>query len=58
VTEEELQAEVRSLAQANNVSEAALGDMIRQDEERRGELLETLLHRKTVDFLIKKAIIG
>lgn len=58
VTEEELQAEVRSLAQANNVPEAALGDMIRKDEERRGELLETLLHRKTVDFLIKKAIIG
>jgi len=58
VTEEEFQAEVRSLAQANRVSEAALGDMIRRDEHRREELMESLLFRKTVDFLMKTSIIG
>ena len=58
VTEEEFQAEVRSLALANRVSEAALGDMMRRDEHRREELMESLLFRKTVDFLMKTAIIG
>ncbi|HPW19118.1 MAG TPA: trigger factor [Candidatus Aminicenantes bacterium] len=58
VTEEELQAEVRSLAQANRVSEAALGDMIRRDERRKEEIRESLLFRKTVDFLVKRAIIS
>jgi trigger factor len=58
VTEEEFQTEIRSLAQANRVSEAALGDMIRRDEHRREELRESLLFRKTVDFLMKTAIIS
>lgn len=58
VTEEEIQAEIRSLAQANNVPEAALGDMIRRDEHRREEIVEGLLFRKTVDFLMKMAIIS
>jgi trigger factor len=58
VSEEELQAEIRALAQANRVSEAALGDMIRRDEHRREELLESLLFRKAVDFLMKIAIIS
>ncbi len=58
VGEEELQAEIRALAQANRVSEAALGDMIRRDEHRREELLESLLFRKAVDFLMKTAIIS
>ncbi|OGD18209.1 MAG: hypothetical protein A2V76_09780 [Candidatus Aminicenantes bacterium RBG_16_63_14] len=58
VAEEEIQAEIHNLAQANNVSEAALGDMIRRDNHRREELVETLLFRKTVDFLVKTAIIG
>jgi FKBP-type peptidyl-prolyl cis-trans isomerase (trigger factor) len=58
VTDEEVQAEIRSLAQANNVSEAALGDMIRRDEHRREDLLESLLFRKTVDFLMKTAIMS
>jgi len=58
VGEEELQAEIRALAQANRVSEAALGDMIRRDEHRREEILESLLFRKSVDFLMKTAIIS
>lgn len=58
VTEEEVQAEVRSLAQANRVSEAALADMVRRDERRREEIRESLLFRKTVDFLMKTAIIS
>jgi trigger factor len=58
VSEEEIQAEVRNLAQVNNLSEAALGDMIRKDEHRREELVESLLFRKTVDFLVKSAIMS
>jgi len=57
VTEEEIQAEIRDLAQANHVSEPYLADMLKR-EERREELVETLLFRKTVDFLVKTAIIG
>ena len=58
VSEEEVQAEVRSLAEANRVPEAALGEMIRKDEHRREELVESLLFRKTVDFLVRSAIIS
>ena len=58
VTEEEIQAEVRELARANRVSEAAVGDMIRRDGRRREELVESLLFRKTVDFLLKTAIMS
>lgn len=58
VTEEEVQAEIRSLARANNIQEAALADMIRRDEHRREEMVESLLFRKTVDFLMRMAIIG
>ncbi|MGZ5498386.1 MAG: hypothetical protein ACXWHI_06670 [Candidatus Aminicenantales bacterium] len=58
VTEEEVQAEIHSLAQANNIQEGALADMIRRDEHRREEMVESLLFRKTVDFLLKMAIIG
>lgn len=57
VGEEEIQAEIRSLAQANQVSEAYLADMLRR-EDRREELMESLLFRKTVDFLVKTAIIS
>jgi trigger factor len=57
VSEEEIQAEIRSLAQANQVSEAYVADMLRQ-EGRREELVESLLFRKTVDFLVKTAIIS
>jgi len=55
---EEVQEEIRSLAKANNVSESVLGEMIRRDEHRREEMAENLLFRKTVDFLMKMAIIG
>jgi trigger factor len=58
VAEEEIQAEVRNLAKVNNISESALADMIRRDEHRREELVESLLFRKTVDFLVKTAIIS
>lgn len=57
VSEEEIQGEIRSLAQANQVSEAYLAEMLRR-EDRREELVESLLFRKTVDFLVKTAIIG
>ena len=57
VTEDEIQAEIRDLAQANHVSEPYLADMLKR-EERREELIETLLFRKTVDFLVKTAIIS
>jgi len=58
VAEGEIHAEIRNLALANRVSEAALADMIRRDEGRREELVESLLFRKTVDFLVKTAIIS
>ena len=58
VTDEELQTEIRSLARANNIQEAALADMIRRDEHRREEMVENLLFRKTVDFLMKNAIMS
>lgn len=57
VTEEEIQAEIRDLARVNHVSEPYLADMLKR-KERREELIETLLFRKTVDFLVKTAIIS
>ena len=57
VAEEEIQAEIRDLARANHVSEPYLADMLAR-EGRREELVETLLFRKTVDFLVKTAIIS
>jgi trigger factor len=58
VSDEEVHAEIRSLALANNVPEGALADMIRRDAHRREEIVENLLFRKTVDFLMKKAIMS
>jgi trigger factor len=58
VGEEEIQEEIRNLAKVNNIPEANLADMIRRDEHRREELAESLLFRKTVDFLVKTAIIS
>jgi trigger factor len=57
VGEEEIQEEIRNLSKTNNIPEATLADMIRRDEHRREELAESLLFRKTVDFLVKTAII-
>ncbi len=58
VSDEEIQAEIRSLAMANNIQEAALADLIRRDESRRDEMVENLLFRKTVDFLMKMSIMS
>lgn len=58
VSDEEIQAEIRGLAMANNIQEAALADLIRRDESRREEMVENLLFRKTVDFLMKMSIMG
>jgi trigger factor len=58
VTDEETQAEIRSLARANNIQEAALADLLRRDESRREEMVENLLFRKTVDFLMKTSIMS
>jgi trigger factor len=58
VAEEEIQAEIRNLARANNIQEGALADLIRRDESRREEMVENLLFRKTVDFLMKHAIMS
>jgi trigger factor len=55
-TEEEIQAEIRELAKVNGVSEKYLADVIAR-EDRLEELRETILFRKTVDFLVKNAII-
>jgi trigger factor len=58
VSEEEVQAEIASLAKANNVSEKVLAEMVRRDPHRHEEMVENLLFRKTVDFLLKTAIIS
>jgi len=58
VSEEEVQAEIASLAKANNVSEKVLGEMVRRDPHRHEEMVENLLFRKTVDFLMKTAIMS
>jgi trigger factor len=58
VSEAEVQAEIASLAKANNVPEGALADLVRRDEHRREEMVDNLLFRKTVDFLMKTSIIG
>ena len=58
VSDEEVQAEIRNLARANNIQEAALADLIRRDESRREEMVENLLFRKTVDFLMKTSIMS
>jgi trigger factor len=58
VSEEEVHAEIASLAKANNVSEKVLAEMVHRDEHRHEEMVENLLFRKTVDFLMKTAIIG
>lgn len=57
VTEEDVQGEIKALAQANGVSEKALTEIVAR-ENRRSEIEETLLFRKTVDFLVKSAIIN
>ena len=57
VTDEDVDAEIRSLAQANRIPvERAMESFGRED--RRDDLQSTLLLRRTVDFLVGQAIIG
>ncbi|MBM3305828.1 MAG: trigger factor, partial [Candidatus Aminicenantes bacterium] len=57
VGEDEIQAEIRNLAAANGMAPAALEQML-GSEGRREELVESILFRKTVDFLVKTAIMS
>lgn len=57
IGEDEIQGEIRHLAEANRVAPAALEQML-EKEGRREELAESLLFRKTVDFLVKTAIMS
>lgn len=56
VTEEEVDEEIRSLAQRNNVPVARLVDQINR-EGRRGELKASLVLRRAIDFLLENAVI-
>lgn len=56
VTEEEYLDELNSLAEANRVTLAQVKESLQQ-ENRAEELRENLLIRKTIDFLLDKAII-
>ncbi len=55
VTEAEVEAEVRTLAKANNLPVQRLLDRLRQ-EGKDEEVRENLLFRKTIDFLARTAI--
>ncbi len=55
VTEEEIDWEIRSLAQANGVPEARLLESF-EAEGRRESLRTTLLLRRAIDFLVDRAI--
>ena len=56
VGDEEIDEEIKTLAQANNLSLAQARDAFNQ-EGRRENLKTNLLFRKTVDFLVEQAII-
>ncbi|MFQ6069705.1 MAG: trigger factor [Candidatus Aminicenantales bacterium] len=56
VTEEDEDEEMKSIAEANRVSVAKVVDDINR-QGRREELRESILMKKTVDFLVKQAII-
>ena len=57
VTEEDIQAEIRGLAEENKVPVSYVAEALNK-EGRREELRDTLLFRKTVDFLVKNAIMS
>jgi trigger factor len=57
VKEEEIRVEIKALAQANGVSEAAVADLVNR-EGRLDDIRDTILVRKTVDFLLKNAIMS
>ena len=56
VSEEDMDQELRSIADANNAPLAQVIDNLNK-EGRREELRNTILFKKTVDFLVKQAII-
>jgi trigger factor len=56
VSEEDMDQELRSIAKANNAPLAQVIDNLNK-EGRREELRNTILFKKTVDFLVKQAII-
>ncbi len=56
VTEEEMTEEYKTLAKANNVPLAQVIDAMNRDD-RKAEVRERLLLRKTIDFLMENAII-
>jgi trigger factor len=56
VTEEDMTEEYKSLAKANNIPLAQVIDAMNRDN-RKAEVRENLLLRKTIDFLVKNAII-
>jgi trigger factor len=57
VTSEEINAELLKLARENNLTVEKLVKRIR-DNDSLGQIEETLLNRKTVDFLLQSASIG
>ena len=57
VSEQDIELEIRNLAQANKVPETYVADAVNR-EGRREELRETILLRKTVDFLAGSAIMS
>ncbi len=56
VTEEDMTEEYKTLAKANNIPVAQVIDAMNRDD-RKAEVREKLLLRKTIDFLLKNAII-
>ncbi len=57
VSEEELSEEMRAIAKANRLSLAQVVDAVNKEESYKQDLRQTVRLRKTVDFLIKHAII-
>lgn len=55
-SEEEIKEEVRRLAHENNVTPAAIEDYLRR-QGTQDDLAESIIFRKSIDFLVKKAII-
>jgi trigger factor len=57
VSEEEIKEEMKALAKTHNVPLAKVIESINKQGQK-DELKDNLLIRKTVDFLVKSAIIG
>lgn len=57
VSEEEIKDEMKAIAKTHNVSLARVIESFNREEGQKEELKDNLLIRKTVDFLVKSAII-